>query len=113
MDHSLLLRRFPNGGVILRASGIYGSRDVGSMTLPLGALMQPMEMVSAKTKIPDSNESTYATVLLCCWLIAICFIEFTSYVSVMWCFVQSCLVVVSTYLGRQQDVGHCSKCALV
>ncbi len=30
----------------MRASGIYGDRDVGAVTLPLGMLMRPMEMVS-------------------------------------------------------------------
>lgn len=38
--------RFPEGGVILRAPGIYGNREVGPVTLPLGIIMKPMEMVS-------------------------------------------------------------------
>lgn len=42
------LHRFPEGGVVLRASGIYGDRDVGPVTVPLGALMRPMEMVSPR-----------------------------------------------------------------
>ncbi|CAM9780435.1 unnamed protein product [Sphacelaria rigidula] len=40
-----IMRRFPQGGVILRAPGIYGDREVGSVTLPLGLLMKPAEMV--------------------------------------------------------------------
>lgn len=40
--------RFPDGGLILRASGIYGDRDVGAVTVPLGAVMRPMEMVRTK-----------------------------------------------------------------
>ncbi|CAM9731971.1 unnamed protein product [Ectocarpus sp. 8 AP-2014] len=40
-----ILERFPEGGVVLRAPGIYGDRDVGPVTLPLGALMRPMEML--------------------------------------------------------------------
>ncbi|CAM9466405.1 unnamed protein product [Pylaiella littoralis] len=40
-----ILERFPEGGVILRAPGIYGDRDVGSVTVPLGAWMRPMEML--------------------------------------------------------------------
>lgn len=37
---------FPNDGIILRPGGIYGNRDVGPMTLPLGIVMRPLEMVS-------------------------------------------------------------------
>lgn len=42
---------FPEGGTILRASGIYGNRNVGPVTLPLGVLMQPMEMVSSAFRL--------------------------------------------------------------
>ncbi|CAM9319310.1 unnamed protein product [Scytosiphon promiscuus] len=44
-EKAILERRFPEGGVILRASGIYGDRDVGSVTVPLGVFMRPMEML--------------------------------------------------------------------
>ncbi|CAM9162794.1 unnamed protein product [Ascophyllum nodosum] len=40
-----ILERFPDDGVILRPGGIYGDRRVGSVTLPLGFVMGPMEMV--------------------------------------------------------------------
>eukprot|EP00903_Cladosiphon_okamuranus_P010693 g10106.t1 len=40
-----ILERFPEGGLILRASGIYGDRNVGSVTVPLGLAMRPMEML--------------------------------------------------------------------
>lgn len=40
-----LLTRFPYGGVILRPGFIYGTRQVGSMKIPLGVIGSPMEMV--------------------------------------------------------------------
>lgn len=46
--------RFPEGGLVLRASGIYGNRDVGSVTVPLGAWMRPMEMVSRRGRLEGS-----------------------------------------------------------
>ncbi|KAI9118000.1 hypothetical protein K1719_010332 [Acacia pycnantha] len=40
-----ILTRFPYGGVILRPGFIYGTRSVGSMKIPLGAIGSPMEMI--------------------------------------------------------------------
>ncbi|XP_015945497.2 uncharacterized protein At1g32220, chloroplastic [Arachis duranensis] len=45
-----LLTRFPYGGVILRPGFIYGTRTVGSMKIPLGAIGSPMEMVLQHAK---------------------------------------------------------------
>ena len=45
--------RFPDDGVILRPGGIYGDRRVGSVTLPLGFVMGPMEMVSGCCNFSD------------------------------------------------------------
>ncbi|XP_028799045.1 uncharacterized protein At1g32220, chloroplastic [Neltuma alba] len=40
-----VLTRYPYGGVILRPGFIYGTRSVGSMKIPLGAIGSPMEMI--------------------------------------------------------------------
>ncbi|XP_054818214.1 uncharacterized protein At1g32220, chloroplastic [Prosopis cineraria] len=40
-----VLTRFPYGGVILRPGFIYGTRSVGRMMIPLGAIGSPMEMI--------------------------------------------------------------------
>ncbi|KAK4274512.1 hypothetical protein QN277_017720 [Acacia crassicarpa] len=40
-----ILTRFPYGGVVLRPGFIYGTRSVGSMKIPLGAIGSPMEMI--------------------------------------------------------------------
>ncbi|CAO2815912.1 unnamed protein product [Amaranthus hypochondriacus] len=45
-----LLTKFPYGGVILRPGFIYGTRQVGSMKLPLGVIGTPLEMVLQYTK---------------------------------------------------------------
>ncbi|KAL1291003.1 uncharacterized protein At1g32220, chloroplastic [Arachis ipaensis] len=45
-----LLTRFPYGGVILRPGFIYGTRTVGSLKIPLGAIGSPMEMVLQHAK---------------------------------------------------------------
>ncbi|CAM9312502.1 unnamed protein product, partial [Discosporangium mesarthrocarpum] len=39
-----ILRHFPDGAVLLRASAVYGDRKVSSsITIPLGLVMQPAE----------------------------------------------------------------------
>ncbi|KAF6169071.1 hypothetical protein GIB67_038568 [Kingdonia uniflora] len=45
-----LLMKFPYGGVILRPGFIHGTRQVGSMKLPLGVIGAPMEMVLQHAK---------------------------------------------------------------
>ncbi|XP_057521653.1 uncharacterized protein At1g32220, chloroplastic isoform X2 [Amaranthus tricolor] len=45
-----LLTKFPYGGVILRPGFIYGTRQVGSMKLPLGVIGTPLETVLQYTK---------------------------------------------------------------
>lgn len=45
-----LLTKFPYGGVILRPGFIYGTRNVGSMKLPLGVIGSPLEMVLQHAK---------------------------------------------------------------
>ncbi|KAK9698195.1 hypothetical protein RND81_08G088100 [Saponaria officinalis] len=45
-----LLTKFPYGGVILRPGFIYGTRQVGSMKVPLGVIGSPLEMVFQYTK---------------------------------------------------------------
>ncbi|KAL6345529.1 hypothetical protein AAG906_017254 [Vitis piasezkii] len=45
-----LLTKFPYGGVILRPGFIYGTRQVGSMKLPLGVIGSPLEMVLKHAK---------------------------------------------------------------
>ncbi|PSR87790.1 hypothetical protein CEY00_Acc30820 [Actinidia chinensis var. chinensis] len=45
-----LMIRFPYGGVILRPGFIHGTRQVGSMKLPLGVIGAPMEMVLQSAK---------------------------------------------------------------
>ncbi|KAL5708407.1 hypothetical protein ACHQM5_019204 [Ranunculus cassubicifolius] len=45
-----LLTRFPYGGVILRPGFIHGTRQVGSMKIPLGLIGAPMEMVFQNAK---------------------------------------------------------------
>ncbi|XP_022131798.1 uncharacterized protein At1g32220, chloroplastic [Momordica charantia] len=45
-----LLTKFPYAGVILRPGFIYGSRNVGSMKLPLGVIGSPLEMVLQHTR---------------------------------------------------------------
>jgi hypothetical protein len=39
---------FPCLGVILRPGFIYGTRNVGSVKLPLGVIGSPLEMVSSR-----------------------------------------------------------------
>jgi len=38
---------FPCLGVVLRPGFIYGTRNVGSVKLPLGVMSSPLEMVSS------------------------------------------------------------------
>lgn len=45
-----LLSKFPYGGVILRPGFIHGTRQVGSMKLPLGVIGAPLEMVLQNAK---------------------------------------------------------------
>ncbi|XP_058114966.1 uncharacterized protein At1g32220, chloroplastic isoform X1 [Magnolia sinica] len=45
-----LLSKFPYGGIILRPGFIYGTRQVGSMKLPLGVIGSPLEMVLQHAK---------------------------------------------------------------
>ncbi|KAF9624765.1 hypothetical protein IFM89_013846 [Coptis chinensis] len=45
-----LFTRFPYGGVILRPGFIHGTRQVGSMKVPLGIIGAPMEMVLQHAK---------------------------------------------------------------
>ncbi|XP_010692986.2 uncharacterized protein At1g32220, chloroplastic [Beta vulgaris subsp. vulgaris] len=45
-----LLTNFPYGGIILRPGFIYGTRQVGSMKLPLGVIGSPLEMVLQHAK---------------------------------------------------------------
>ncbi|KAJ4961134.1 hypothetical protein NE237_021044 [Protea cynaroides] len=45
-----LLTRFPYGGVILRPGFIHGTRQVGSVKLPLGVIGSPLEMVLQHAK---------------------------------------------------------------
>eukprot|EP00262_Sarcandra_glabra_P013054 TRINITY_DN3526_c5_g1_i1.p1 TRINITY_DN3526_c5_g1~~TRINITY_DN3526_c5_g1_i1.p1 ORF type:complete len:286 (+),score=46.58 TRINITY_DN3526_c5_g1_i1:201-1058(+) len=45
-----LLSKFPYGGVILRPGFIYGTREVGSMKLPLGIIGAPLELVFQHAK---------------------------------------------------------------
>ncbi|GAB2286589.1 hypothetical protein Dimus_020986 [Dionaea muscipula] len=45
-----LLTKFPYGGVILRPGFIYGTRQVGSMKLPLGVIGLPLEKVFQQVK---------------------------------------------------------------
>ncbi|XP_074297765.1 uncharacterized protein At1g32220, chloroplastic-like [Silene latifolia] len=45
-----LLTKFPYGGVILRPGFIHGTRQVGSMKVPLGVIGSPLEMVFQYTK---------------------------------------------------------------
>ncbi|XP_050215423.1 uncharacterized protein At1g32220, chloroplastic [Mercurialis annua] len=45
-----LLTKFPYGGIILRPGFIYGTRNVGSMKLPLGVIGSPLEMVLQHAK---------------------------------------------------------------
>ncbi|GAA0152413.1 oxidoreductase [Lithospermum erythrorhizon] len=45
-----LLTRYPYGGVILRPGFIHGTRQVGSMKLPLGVIGSPLEMVLQHAK---------------------------------------------------------------
>ncbi|KAL6961059.1 hypothetical protein U1Q18_038822 [Sarracenia purpurea var. burkii] len=45
-----LMIRFPYGGVILRPGFIHGTRQVGSMKLPLGIIGSPLEMVLQHAK---------------------------------------------------------------
>ncbi|GMP28523.1 hypothetical protein CsSME_00004028 [Camellia sinensis var. sinensis] len=45
-----LMIRFPYGGVILRPGFIHGTRQVGSMKLPLGVVGAPLEMVLQHAK---------------------------------------------------------------
>ncbi|KAI7987877.1 Uncharacterized protein LOK49_LG13G02836 [Camellia lanceoleosa] len=40
-----LLTKFPYGGVVLRPGFIHGTRQAGSMKLPLGVIGSPLEMV--------------------------------------------------------------------
>ncbi|KAL9252599.1 hypothetical protein AKJ16_DCAP06402 [Drosera capensis] len=51
-----LLTKFPYGGVILRPGFIYGTRQVGSMKLPLGVIGSPLEkvfqLIKPATQIP-------------------------------------------------------------
>ncbi|XP_010257827.1 PREDICTED: uncharacterized protein At1g32220, chloroplastic [Nelumbo nucifera] len=48
-----LLTRFPYGGVILRPGFIHGTRQVGSMKLPLGVIGAPLEMILQHAKPLD------------------------------------------------------------
>ncbi|KAH9614994.1 hypothetical protein KSS87_004150 [Heliosperma pusillum] len=45
-----LLTKFPYGGVILRPGFIYGTRQVGSVKVPLGVIGSPLEMIFQYTK---------------------------------------------------------------
>ncbi|XP_038978534.1 uncharacterized protein At1g32220, chloroplastic-like [Phoenix dactylifera] len=45
-----LLLRFPYGGVMLRPGFIHGTRQVGSMKIPLGVIGSPLEMVLQHVK---------------------------------------------------------------
>jgi uncharacterized protein YbjT (DUF2867 family) len=45
-----LLVKYPYGGVVLRPGFIYGTRQVGSMKLPLGVIGSPLEMVFQRTR---------------------------------------------------------------
>ncbi|EEF46829.1 conserved hypothetical protein [Ricinus communis] len=45
-----LLTKFPYGGIILRPGFIYGTRNVGSVKLPLGVIGSPMEMLLQHAK---------------------------------------------------------------
>ncbi|XP_058187849.1 uncharacterized protein At1g32220, chloroplastic-like [Rhododendron vialii] len=45
-----LMIRFPYGGVILRPGFIHGTRQVGSMKIPLGAIGSPLETVLKHAK---------------------------------------------------------------
>ncbi|KAH7523917.1 uncharacterized protein At1g32220, chloroplastic [Ziziphus jujuba] len=45
-----LLIKYPYGGVILRPGFIYGTRNVGSVKLPLGVIGSPLEMVLQHTR---------------------------------------------------------------
>lgn len=45
-----LMSKFPYGGIILRPGFIYGTRQVGSMKLPLGVIGAPLEMVLQNAK---------------------------------------------------------------
>ncbi|CAN6838948.1 unnamed protein product [Brassica oleracea] len=45
-----LLTRFAYGGIVLRPGFIYGTRNVGSMKIPLGVFGSPMEMVLQQAK---------------------------------------------------------------
>uniref|UniRef100_A0A5B6ZSW8 NAD(P)-binding domain-containing protein n=1 Tax=Davidia involucrata TaxID=16924 RepID=A0A5B6ZSW8_DAVIN len=45
-----LMIRFPYGGVILKPGFIHGTRQVGSMKLPLGVIGAPLEMVLQHAK---------------------------------------------------------------
>ncbi|URD72470.1 NAD dependent epimerase dehydratase family protein [Musa troglodytarum] len=45
-----LLTKFTYGGVILRPGFIYGTRQVGSMKIPLGLIGSPLEMVLQHAK---------------------------------------------------------------
>ncbi|CAM9321645.1 unnamed protein product [Phaeothamnion confervicola] len=52
-----VLRRFPDGGVILRASGVYGNRQVGPVMVPLGVVMRPMELALQLPPFPTLRRS--------------------------------------------------------
>ncbi|KAM7255516.1 hypothetical protein ACFE04_008414 [Oxalis oulophora] len=45
-----LMSKFPYGGVVLRPGFIYGSRQVGSMKVPLQVIGSPMEMILQHAK---------------------------------------------------------------
>ncbi|KAL4185581.1 hypothetical protein AMTRI_Chr10g231360 [Amborella trichopoda] len=45
-----LMSKFPYGGVILRPGFIYGTRQVGSVKLPLGVIGSPMAMILQHAK---------------------------------------------------------------
>lgn len=45
-----LMSKFPYGGVILRPGFIYGTRQVGSLKIPLGVVGAPLEMVLRNAK---------------------------------------------------------------
>uniref|UniRef100_A0A1D1XFG6 Uncharacterized protein At1g32220, chloroplastic n=1 Tax=Anthurium amnicola TaxID=1678845 RepID=A0A1D1XFG6_9ARAE len=47
---SELLSKFPYGGIILRPGFIHGTRQVGSMKVPLGIIGSPLEMVLKHAK---------------------------------------------------------------
>lgn len=51
-EEAILRDFFPNTGVVLRPGGIYGDRDVGGVSVPLGLVMKPMEAVLSK--LPSS-----------------------------------------------------------